>query len=813
MLSHLWQDLKYGLHLLVKSPGFTAVAVLTIALGVAANASIFSFVDAVIIRPLPYPHPEELVGLGQWRMLRGQYVQAGVSAPNITDIQKQNRVFQEVGYYLYHSYTLTSGNPPERLVGATISPNMLELLGIEPVLGRGFTAEEAQPGHDREVILGYSLWQRQFGGRRDVLGKTIQMDDQVYTVIGVMPKNFYFIWDNVLDVMTPLALPASRWTEAGRASRELQTMARLKPGVTHDQAQMEMNTVAGRLAAEYPDADKGWGLKVEPLHSAYHRHIATPLIAILSAAFLVLLIGCVNVANLLLARSTARRKEIAVRVVMGASRKRLIAQLLTEAALLGFLGGLVGLLFSYVGVRLLALGCANYFPVIGSQWISLNGTVVAFCIGLATLTGLIFGLAPVFQVSRTDLNEPLKQSGASVTAEAGRRRLRNALVIGEVCLAMILMVGAGLLLRTFVNVLSVDVGCDPHNVLTMILSLPSYRYKTPVEQADFFQAALKRIRALPGIEAAGGFLWDDEILFHPQGYPPSSADEEPNASLMTISPGFFKALRTPLIAGREFTSADDGEAPRVAIINQTLARRYFPNTNPIGLHLTPTAKVYDKQSASEPIPLEIVGVVKDLKLAGSLRRNTSQIFVPYLQKPASAMIFAIRTATPPLTEARAVRSAVKLLDAELPLRNVEPLEDILVEEYGAVRFPFLIVWIFAALALVLSAVGVYGVVSYSVTQRTREVAIRMALGARRQDVMRLIFSEGLRTAGLGLAVGIPISLGLGRLIRSFLFGVPSYDPLTIVGAAAVLGAFTALACYVPARRAMRVDPVVALRDE
>ncbi|HEV2416699.1 MAG TPA: ABC transporter permease, partial [Terriglobia bacterium] len=706
----------------------------------------------------------------------------------------------------------TSGNPPEHLEGATLSANVLKLLGIQPALGRGFTPQETQPGRDTEVILSYQLWQRQFGGKRGVIGKTIQLDDAPYTIIGVMPKNFYFIWDDVLDVLTPLALPPSRWTETGRASRDLQALARLKPGVTHDQAQMEMNTIASRLAAQYPQADKGWGIKVEPLHAAYHRHIAMPLIVIISAAFLVLLIACVNVANLLLVRSTTRRKEIAVRIAMGATRRRLLSQLITESVLLGFIGGLVGILFSYAGVRLLALGCARYYPVIGTQWMSLNGSVLAFCLGLAILTGVVFGLAPAFQASKMDLNEPLKESGVSVTAEAGRRRLRNGLVVCEVCFAMVLMVGAGLLIRTFVNILQVDNGFDPHNVLDVYLSLPDYKYQTPAKQAAFFQEVFQRARSLPGVEAAGGTGSTDEMLFNAEGYPPASPDQQPSAQTSVISPRFFRMMKTPLIEGREFARSDDQAAPRVAIINQTLAHRYFPNVNPIGRHLIPIAQVYGAQSSSAPAPLEIVGVVKDLK-GGNYRENTPQVFIPFLQDPTRGMELLIRTATPPLTLTSAVRSMVKSMDSELPVSQVGTLEDNLTRMYGYVSFPYIIVWVFAALALVLSAVGIFGVISYSVTQRTHEMAIRMALGAQPKDVLRLILAEGLRTTGLGLVIGVFVSLALGRLIQSFLFGVRSYDPLTLIVVMLVMAAVAVLASYFPARRATKVDPVVALRYE
>ncbi len=806
-------DLKYGWRMLAKSPAFTVVAALAIALGVAANTSIFSFVDAVIIRPLPYPHPDELAGLGQWRMLHGQYAQAGVSAPNIQDIEKQNHVFQEVGFYLWNSYNLTSGNPPERLEGAELSANMLKLIGIQPVIGRGFTRQETEPGHDREAILGYGLWQRQFGGKRSAIGKTIQLDEKPYTIIGVMPRNFYFIWDSTLDVITPLALPASEWSEAGRSSRDLQTMARLKAGVSIQRAQIELNTIASRLAAQYPDADKGWGIKVEPMHAAYHRQIATPLIVISSAAFLVLLIACVNVANLLLVRSTTRRKEIAVRIAMGASRRRLVSQLLTESVLLGCLGGVVGVLFSYAGVRVLASECKRYYVAIGVRWISLNGTVLVFCLGLAVLTGIVFGLVPALGASKLDVNEPLKESSGSVTAEAGRRRLRNGLVVCEVCLAMILLVGSGLLIHTFLNILNVDLGFDPHHVLEAYLPLPPYKYKTPAQQIELVRSALERIRALPGVKAACASLPNDYLLFNVEGASPPSAAQQPSAFLSDISPGFFRTLRTPLIEGRDFADADNAPAPRVAIINQTLAHRYFPNVNPLGHVLVPLSKVYGQQSKSAPKPLEIVGVVRDNKLYSGFREDVSEIFVPYAQYQMEEAVFDIRTALPASTMTRQYRGAIRSVDSSLPVEVARSLEHEIGREYGSVSFPYMIVWTFAALALILSTVGIFGVVSYSVSQRTHEIAIRMALGAQRQDVVRLILMEGLRLTGIGLAIGIAISLILGQLIRSVLFGVSSYDPLTLGGAALVMAAVAALACILPARRAAKVDPCSALRIE
>lgn len=815
----LLKDMKYGLRMLAKSRSVTAIAIIALALGIGATTSIFSFVDAVIIRPLPYPHPGQLVGLGEDRVQKNVgYIQTGVSPLNVIDIQRANRVFQHVGYYLYAEYILSSGVPPERLDGVRISPNLLSLVGIQPAIGRGFTAREAQPGHDREVILSFSVWQKRFGGKPDVLGQTIQLNGEPYTVIGIMPRNFYFIWDQEIDVFTPLAFTAADLSEAHRSARNLQTMARLRFGVTHAAAQADMDTVANQLAEQYPQANKDWGIKVEPLHSAYHRGIAKPLTAVLIAVFLVLLIACVNVANLLLARSTSRRREIAIRLAMGASPKRLLAQLLTESVLLGLAGGLAGLVVAFTGIKLLAIGCARYFQMPGTQWISLDGHVLVFCFAVAVLSGILFGLAPALQGSKTDVNEPLKEGSLTTTVEFGRRRLRNGLVVCEVALAVILMTGAGLLIRSFVKMVNVSLGFNPHHVLIAYIGLPHYKYSTNVQKEAFFRQVMGRIRALPGVRSAafgdavplGGNGVD--FLFVPEGQPRPAPGQEPEANVAPVSPEFFRTVGTPLVAGRDFSAADDQDTPAVAIINQALAMQYFPRINPIGRRLVVLSNIYGVETFKGPNTLEIVGVCGNY-MRHDLHKNHPEVFVPFAQDPQSFAELMVRSELPSGTTVPALRNAVWSVDAQQPLQDVTDMDHVVGEVIGQYRFPMLVVWIFAGLALVLSAVGIFGVISYSVSQRTHEMAIRMALGAQRGDVMRLVVSESLRFTAAGLAVGIVVAIGLGQLIASFLYGVRASDPVTFILVALVMLVVAVLAALVPARRATRVDPVVALRYE
>jgi putative ABC transport system permease protein len=564
-------DVRYAWRVLLKSPGFALTASLTLALGIGANAAIFSLVSAIILRPLPYPSPKELVGLGQWRNQKGEgYVQTGVSAPNIIDIAAQRDIFQQVGYYRFSGFNITEGNHPESIDGIKASLDMLPLFGVQPLMGRFFTADEMRPGHDQVAILGHRLWQTRYGADPAILGKTIRLDEKPYTIVGVMPARFRFTWDQEMGVFAPLALTPEELSEKGRAtSRDLETQARLQPNVSVKQAQAAMDTLAANLATEHPDADKGWGFKVEPLHAAYYRHIGQPLLIMAGAVLFVLLIACSNVANLLLARATVRRREIAIRAAVGATRRRLITQLLTESVVLAVIGGVLGLLLAYIGDRILTLEMAHYrrFSVPNAAVIDLDWRVLLFAIGLTLVTGIIFGLAPAWVASGTDINESLRESGANSAAESGRRSLRNGLVISEIALALVLLTGAGLLVRTFLGLMQVDLGIDPTNVVTMEIDLPHYKYPAPVNQTQFYRQLLQRVQSLPGVKAAGIEQPGARVFFQPEGQPVMTPGQEPTANFNVVSPGNFGAMGIGMVAGRGFTENDADGATPVALIS------------------------------------------------------------------------------------------------------------------------------------------------------------------------------------------------------------------------------------------------------
>ena len=810
------QDIRYAWRGLLRTPGFTIAACLTLALGIGANAAIFSLVSAIVLRPLPYPTPRQLVGLGQWRNQTGEgYVQTGVSAPNLADIAAQKNVFQQVGCYRWSRFNITEGTHPESVDGIQASLEMLPLFGIQPLLGRFFTANEMEPGHDRVAIIGHSLWQTRYGADPAIPGKTIDLDQKAYTIVGVMPARFRFTWDEEMPVFVPLALTPEERSEQGRATtRDLQAQARLQSGVSVSRAQAAMDTLAASLAAEHPDADKGWGFKVEPLHAAYYRQMGEPLLIMSGAVLFVLLIACANVANLLLARATVRRREIAVRAAIGASRPRIVRQLLTESVLLAAIGGVLGLALASIGDRLLTFEMTRLhrFSVPNASVIDIDWRVLLYSAGLMLLTGIVFGLAPALTASRNDFHESLRESGANSAAESGRRRLRNGLVVSEIALALVLLTGAGLLIRTFLRLTQVDLGIDPTNVVTAEIDLPHYKYSLPATQTLFFRQLLRRLQSVPGVQSAGLEQPGSTVFVRPQGRAPAPPGQEPTVRFNVVSPGDFSAMGVGLVAGRGFTQSDASGAAPVALISEVAAHRFWPHGNPIGQHLSILANVYSGRTASADQSVAIVGIVKDRR-GYDLWEPRADLYVPIEQRPVAWAYLEVRTTVPPMSVVPSIRDAVSAIDSQQPLNDVQLLTDEVAQTYGTLRFPMTLVWIFAALALVLSAVGIFGVMSYTVSRRTHELAIRMALGADRAALLHQVLREGLIVTLGGILVGLVAALGLSRVMENYVYGIRAIDPLTYAAATFVLLLTALCASYLPARRAASVDPMRALRNE
>jgi putative ABC transport system permease protein len=815
-LETLWQDLRYGARILWTNPGFTLTAMLTLALGIGANTVIFSIINAVWLRPLPYPDPDRLIVVRETKLPETDDSQ--VSPAAFLAWQKQNTVFAPLEAITVRFFNLTDETNPERVRGMPSTHGFLPMFGLRLMIGRYFLPEEDQPGHNRVVIIGYNLWQRRYGGDLNILGRTITLDDQLYTVIGVTAPTTGLRMEDT-DVWPPLAITAEQAQQYD--SRYLFPCGRLKPGVTLEEARREMSLIASNLAKRYPGSNTGWSVRLLSLLDYAADHTKTQLALLVSAVAFVLLIACANVANLLIARAAARQKEIAIRAALGAGRWRIVRQLLTESLLLALAGGVVGAALANWGVKILMATSlmSNYqLRVID---LSLDGRMLAFNLAVVLLTGCIVGIVPALQASRPNMNEMLKDAGRGSTSGRRQQFMRNALVVIEVAMSVVLLIGAGLMIRSFINLQQVDPGFSPNNVRTIAISLPKEKYRGKDQQAVFYTQLIERVAALPGVQVASAACavpfsdgqWGDfeeafKLLnqgFRIEGREPYEPGQEPHAYYSSVSPDYFKAIGIPLLRGRHFTARDTKGAPRVAIINNTMAKKFFPDEDPIGkrILLTNGDEVYS----------EIVGVAGDVKSDGGLDRETpAQIYEPYTQQPFPFMTLVLRANGDPAGLNEAIRAEILKLDREQPIVSIEMLDQSIWRSTRWLRSQGLLLGIFAAIAVGLAAVGLYGVMSYVVTHRTQEIGLRMALGAQPSDALMLIMRHGAGLTFGGAAVGMLGAWAMMRLLASELYGVSATDPLTFMGVSLLLISVALLACYLPARRATKVDPIVALRS-
>ncbi len=813
-MNAFWQDLRYGARMLLKNPGFALIAVLTLALSIGANTAIFSVVNAVLLRPLPFPHPEQLFTLWERNPKLG-YEQNPPAAGNYVDWRAQNRVFAEMAIYNSRKFTLAQADQPERLAGAAVSASLFDVLGISPLLGRAFLPAEEQAGREQVALIGHSLWQRRFGADPHLVGKTIVLDSRNYTVVGVMPEGFQFPGGTgsfqryapppPAELWVPLALTADDLNQ--RSAHFLSAIGRLKPGISLAQAGAEMNTIQHRLEQQYPTQFFGSHVKLVPLSEQASGAVRRSLLVLWGTVGFVLLIGCANVANLLLARAASRKKEMAVRAALGASRLRVIRQLLTESLLLAVAGGVGGILLAAWGVAALSAIIPTSFP--RREGIAIDYWVLGFTLLVSVVTGVIFGLVPALQAAKTELTEALKEGGRSAAEGGSRNRVRSLLVVAETALALVLLIGAALMTQSFLRLQRVNPGFRTDHVLTMELALPPVRY-VRAQRVAFFQQLIERSRSVPGVQAVAASrqlpLTGDSFnyAFSAEGRQPLPG-ESPSADVRFVTPGYFSVLGIPLVKGRTFSESDGPDAPSVIVINEALARRYFPNEDPIGKRA---------RLGINNFTGNIIGVVGDVKHMGLDAAVHEEVYTPYAQTPFwTDMTLSVRTSGDPLSVAAAMRDVIKGLDNALPVSRQRTLETIAAESVAQPRFRTLLLGLFGLAALLLASVGIYGVMSYAVVQRTHELGVRVALGAQTADVLRLVIGQGIKLVLSGVALGVLASFGLTRLMEGLLFEVSATDPVTFAGIALLLNGVALLACWIPARRATKVDPMIALRCE
>jgi putative ABC transport system permease protein len=800
----MFNDLRYAFRQLIKSPGFAAVTILTLALGIGACTAIFSVVNAVLLRPLDYPDPARLVIIRETQL--PEFPEFSVSPPNYLDWEKQTKSYEHLAAYSGSRVNLTGEGEPQQLVGIKATAHYFDVYGIKPALGRTFLPEEDAPGKNHVVVLSYPFWQRVFGGASDVVGRPIQLNGESYTVVGVAPRGFGLA--SKVDAWMPMAFEPKETANDNRGAHYLNVAGRLRAGVTVAQAEAELKVLAAQLATQYPDSNKGWGILMMPLQDYTVRDVRTVLYTLLGAVGCVLLIACANIANLLLARATARHREISIRAALGASRARLVRQLLTESVLLALCGGLAGMLLARWGLdALLALAPAN-LPRVSD--IHLDGGVLVFSLALSVLTGLVFGIAPAWLAARADVNEALKQGSRGSTEGGARGRLRSALVVIEVTLALMLLGGAGLLARSFMQLARVDPGFIPENATVLRLSLPQKKYALPEQQTAFANSLLERMKNLPGVQAAGlthsmPLVGDYVLGFNIEGRPAIAPSDLPSTNYYAVTPEYFRAMGIRLVRGRVFTAQDDAKAPRVAIINETMARQHFPNEDPIGKRINITN--------GPDTWREIVGIVGDIKQYGVDKATSSQSYEPFAQVPFSSLNVVIRTSGPPAALLSSIRPTVYAVDKDQPIGAIRPLEEIMADSIARQRFAMTLLTVFSLVALVIAAVGIYGVMAYSVVQRTGEFGIRMALGAQQSDVLRLVLTQGGKLVGLGLIIGLAATLAASHAMGSMLFNTSAQDPLTLTSITLLLGGVALVACLLPATRATKVNPIEALRVE
>ena len=809
----LLQDLKYGLRMLAKNPGFTAVAVLTLALGIGANTAIFSVVDGVLFHPLPYPDPGRLV------MVWMRFTDIGlpndrnsVSAPEFRDLSEFNRSFAGLAAIGGDVFNLGVQGTPQRIEGADVSPSLFSVLGVQARLGRTFLPEEAQPGRNKVVVLSDGLWKRAFGGDPSVVGRMISTNGSAARVVGVMPPGFDF--PRQAEMWAPLAFTPQDLSPGNRGDHSYGVLARIKPELSLAQAMADMERVSNNIIQQNPDYPYrrfNFTVLLSPLLEETVGDAKTPLWMLMGAAGLVLLIACANVAGLLLARAEVRGKETAIRASLGAGPLRIVRQLLTESVLLAGMGGLVGLTLAPYILRAIGMLGATALPRAAD--VRIDVAVLAFTTAVSFLVGILFGLAPALQTLGGPRFDMLKEGGRSSGAGAGRHRLLKALAVGETAVSLVLLAGAGLLLKSFVRILEVKPGFEPEGVLTMRVSLPEQKYSRPEQVRAFYSKLMERVQGLPGVEAAGainilplsGGNQSGTISVDTRAVPPDQTT--PEADWRTVTPGFFRALRIPLIRGRYLDERDAETSPPVAVVDETLAHTYWPNEDPIGKRLK-------RGGGQSPAPwTTVVGVVGHVRYRTLTAPSRVEVYWPESQSPNSGMSLAIRTSADPIHLASTVQKVVQEADPDQPVYRVATMRDLMADSVAGQRVAMILLAVFAGLAVLLAAIGIYGVLAYSVAQRTHEIGIRMALGAERAAVLRMVTCDGLTLAALGVVIGIAGALGLTQLIASMLFAVRPTDPLTFISVSLLLVAVALISSYIPARRATKVDPMVALRYE